>query len=106
MSFVHLHLHSQYSLLEASCRFNEIIEKAKSEGMPAVAVTDNGNMFGAVEFYLAAKKAEVKPIIGLDVYLAAKSTPESTNACTLSFSCAPTPTAAPTNNRPCLSLVA
>lgn len=68
--FVHLHLHSQYSLLEASCRASETIARAKSFEMPAVALTDSGNMFGAVEFYLAGKKAGVKPIIGMDVYLA------------------------------------
>ena len=68
--FVHLHLHSQYSLLEASCRANRVIEKAQSYEMPAVALTDSGNMFGAVEFYLTAKKKGINPIIGLDAYLA------------------------------------
>ncbi len=68
--FVHLHLHSQYSLLEASCRADNVLKKAKSFEMPAVALTDNGNMFGAVEFYLNAKKNGVKPIIGLDAYIA------------------------------------
>lgn len=68
--FVHLHLHSQYSLLEASCRASETMQKAKSFGMPAVALTDSGNMFGAVEFYLAGKKSGINPLIGMDVYLA------------------------------------
>lgn len=68
--FVHLHLHSQYSLLEASCRSKNLLEKAKNFEMPAVALTDSGNMFGAVEFYLGAQKAGVKPILGLDAYLA------------------------------------
>ncbi len=68
--FVHLHLHSQYSLLEACCRAGQVIERAQSYEMPAVALTDSGNMFGAVEFYLNAKKKGVKPILGLDAYLA------------------------------------
>lgn len=70
MSFVHLHVHSQYSLLEATGVPKKIAQAAKDLGMPAVALTDNGNMFGAIEFYFACKDADVKPIIGLDVYLA------------------------------------
>ncbi|MBY0314917.1 MAG: DNA polymerase III subunit alpha [Bdellovibrionales bacterium] len=70
MSFVHLHVHSQYSLLEASCIPNKIAEQAAAFGMPAVAMTDNGNMFGAIEFYFACKKAGIKPIVGMDAYLA------------------------------------
>jgi len=72
-SFVHLHVHSQYSLLEATCDTKDLVKKAKAFEMPAVAVTDYGNMFGAVEFYFAAKDAGVKPILGLEVYLAPKS---------------------------------
>lgn len=70
MSFVHLHVHSEYSLLEAACRIKALAKKAKEMGMPALALTDNGNMFGAIEFYFACKDAGVKPILGLDVYLA------------------------------------
>lgn len=73
MSFVHLHVHSQYSLLEATTRFKDVCKKAAEDGMPAVAITDYGNMFGAVEFYFAAKSAGVKPIVGLEVYIAPKS---------------------------------
>jgi DNA polymerase-3 subunit alpha len=73
MSFVHLHVHSQYSLLEATCRTKGLVKKAVEYGMPAVALTDNGNMFGAVEFYFACKEANIKPILGMDVYLAPKS---------------------------------
>ncbi|MCB0414230.1 MAG: DNA polymerase III subunit alpha [Bdellovibrionales bacterium] len=72
MSFVHLHVHSQYSLLEATPRFKELCKMASDNGMPAVAVTDYGNMFGAIEFYFAAQAAKVKPIIGLEVYIAPK----------------------------------
>ena len=70
MSFVHLHNHSEYSLLEASNRIKSLAKKAASLGMPAVALTDSGNMFGAIEFYFAAQEAGVKPIIGLEVFLA------------------------------------
>lgn len=73
MSFVHLHVHSQFSLLEATIRLKDLAKRAKELGMPAVAVTDYGNMFGAVEFYLAAKDVGIKPILGLEVYLAPKS---------------------------------
>ena len=71
--FVHLHLHSGYSLLDGACRINEIAEAAAREGHCAVALTDHGAMYGAVEFYRACKAAEVKPIIGCEVYVAPKS---------------------------------
>ncbi len=73
MSFVHLHVHSQYSLLEATCRPKDLVKRAHSEAMPAVALTDYGNMFGAVEFYFAAREMGLQPIIGLEVYLAPQS---------------------------------
>lgn len=56
MSFVHLHVHSEYSLLDGACRLNRLIDKAVEQGANAVAVTDHGNMFGAVEFYKEAVK--------------------------------------------------
>jgi len=71
--FVHLHLHTQYSLLDGAIRFDDLIAKAKEHNMPAVAITDHGNMFGAAEFYLKCKKAGVKPIIGCELYLAPES---------------------------------
>jgi len=58
MSFVHLHTHSEYSLLEASCRLKALAKKAKDMGMPALALTDNGNMFGSIEFILPVKIKE------------------------------------------------
>ena len=67
-SFVHLHLHTQYSLLDGAVRIKELMKKAKNFGMPAVAMTDHGNMFGAIEFYNAAHKEGIKPIIGCEVY--------------------------------------
>jgi DNA polymerase III subunit alpha len=68
--FVHLHLHTEYSLLDGAIRIPDLMKKAVEYGMPAVAMTDHGNMFGAIEFYQAAKKAGVKPIIGCEVYMA------------------------------------
>lgn len=76
MSFVQLHVHSEYSLLEASCKVKAIAKKAHQYGMPAVALTDNGNMFGAIEFYFAAKDLGLNPIVGCDFYLAPKSRKE------------------------------
>jgi len=68
--FVHLHCHTNYSLLDGATRVNEMIARAKEMGQPAVAITDHGNMFGAVDFYTKAAEAGVKPIIGLEAYLA------------------------------------
>ena len=68
--FVHLHVHSEYSLLDGAIRMEQLVEKAASLGMPAIALTDHGNLFGAVEFYQAAEKAKVKPIIGCEIYVA------------------------------------
>lgn len=71
--FVHLHLHTQYSLLDGACRIPEILSIAKHYKMDSLAITDHGNMFGAIEFYLEAQKAGIKPIIGCEVYVAPKS---------------------------------
>ncbi len=68
--FVHLHLHSEYSLLDGACRINKIPEMAKEMGQSAVAITDHGVMYGVVDFYKACVKAGVKPIIGCEVYVA------------------------------------
>lgn len=68
--FVHLHLHSEYSLLDGACRFPRLLERAAELGQTAVALTDHGNMFGAVEFFKAAKKAGIKPVIGCEAYVA------------------------------------
>ncbi len=72
-NFVHLHLHTEYSLLDGACRINKMFERVKEYSQPAVAITDHGAMFGAVEFYRAAKKAGVKPIIGCEVYVASRT---------------------------------
>jgi len=69
-SFVHLHVHTHYSLLDGATRIEGLIRRAKEYEMPAVAITDHGNLFGAVEFYCAARAAGIKPIVGLEAYLA------------------------------------
>ena len=69
-SFVHLHLHTEYSLLDGSIRMKELMKKAAEFKMPAVAITDHGNLFGAIEFYQEAQRAGVKPIIGCEAYVA------------------------------------
>ncbi len=68
--FVHLHLHTYYSILDGLCRIEEVIRKAKEYGMPAVAITDSGGMFGVIEFYEKAVEEGIKPIIGCEVYVA------------------------------------
>ncbi len=68
--FVHLHLHSQFSLLDGANRLDDVIGAAAAAGMPAMALTDHGNMFGAIQFYNQARKAGVKPIIGIEAYVA------------------------------------
>ena len=70
MSFVHLHQHTEYSLLDGASRPDELAKRVAQMGMPACAITDHGNMFGAVEFYNAMKKEKVKPIIGCEMYVA------------------------------------
>ena len=71
--FVHLHLHSQYSLLDGAIKIDPLFERAKALDMPAVALTAHGNLFGAIEFYEAARRHGVQPILGCEVYLASGS---------------------------------
>ena len=73
MAFVHLHVHSEFSLLDGACRVSSLPERAKELGQNAIAITDHGVMYGAVAFYKAAKKAGIKPIIGCEVYVAPAS---------------------------------
>ena len=70
MSFVHLHVHTEYSLLDGACRISGIMDRVKELGQTAVAITDHGVMYGCIDFYKAAKAAGVKPIIGCEVYVA------------------------------------
>jgi len=71
--FVHLHTHSDYSLLDGACSVSQLINQAYKFGMPALAITDHGNLFGAIDFYRKAKKRGIKPIIGCEVYVAPDS---------------------------------
>ncbi|HEX2986615.1 MAG TPA: DNA polymerase III subunit alpha, partial [Chloroflexota bacterium] len=68
--FVHLHVHSEYSLLDGLGKVKNLVNRAKELGMPALALTDHGSMYGAIEFYLAAKAAGIKPIVGVETYMA------------------------------------
>ncbi len=68
--FVHLHVHSEYSLLDGAAQLEKLVAKAKELRFPAIALTDHGNLFGAIDFYLAAQKAGVKPILGCELYVA------------------------------------
>ncbi len=73
MSFVHLHLHTGYSLLDGMCRIDDVIDKAIAEKMPAVAITDHGALYGAFQFFVKAKERGIKPIIGVETYKAKNS---------------------------------
>ena len=71
--FTHLHTHSHYSLLQALPKIPDLIAAAKADGMTALALTDNGNMYGAIEFYKECKAAGIKPILGVDFYVAPRT---------------------------------
>ena len=71
--FTHLHTHSHYSLLAALPKIPDLVDAAKKDGATALALTDNGNLYGAIEFYQAAQKAGIKPIIGVDFFVAART---------------------------------
>ena len=72
-SFVHLHVHSEYSMLDGAARIADLFSGCERLGMPAIAVTDHGNTFGAYEFYKAGRASSVKPIIGIEAYLTPKT---------------------------------
>ena len=71
--FTHLHLHSEFSLLDGACRIKPLIAAAKALGQTSLAITDHGSMFGAVNFYKEAVAQGIKPIIGCEVYVAART---------------------------------
>ncbi len=73
MGFTHLHLHTEYSLLDGACRINQVLDRAAELGQTAVAITDHGVMYGVVDFYRAAKQRGIKPIIGCEVYVARRT---------------------------------
>ena len=70
MSFVHLHVHTEYSLLDGSNKIKECVARVKELGMDSVAITDHGVMYGVIDFYRAAKAAGIRPILGCEVYVA------------------------------------
>ncbi|HEY4692476.1 MAG TPA: PHP domain-containing protein, partial [Bellilinea sp.] len=72
MTFAHLHVHTQYSLLDGFANIKKLVQKVKDMNMPAVAITDHGTMFGVIEFFNTATAAGIKPIIGLEAYMAAR----------------------------------
>jgi DNA polymerase-3 subunit alpha len=76
--FVHLHVHTQYSLLDGAIRIEPLLERVKTYGMDSVAITDHGTMFGTVEFYEKARKASIKPVIGCECYIAPRSIADKT----------------------------
>ena len=71
--FTHLHVHTEYSLLDGMCRLPQLISRAKELGMSTLAITDHGVMYGVIQFYLAAREAGIRPIIGSEVYVASDS---------------------------------
>ncbi|MDQ5957719.1 MAG: polymerase subunit alpha, partial [Patescibacteria group bacterium] len=73
MSFVHLHTHSHYSLLDGLSKIDALVKKAKGFGMPAIGLTDHGTMYGVIEFYEKCTKEGLNPVIGVEVYVAARS---------------------------------
>ncbi len=73
MKFVHLHVHTEYSLLDGACRIPDLIQRVKELGMPGIAITDHGVMYGVIDFYKTAKENGIKPIIGCEVYLTPNS---------------------------------
>ena len=83
MAFTHLHLHTEYSLLDGECRIAALPDAVIKAGQNAVAITDHGCLYGVVDFYKACKKAGVKPIIGCEMYVAPKSRTDKTYGKTL-----------------------
>ena len=80
MSFTHLHLHTEYSLLDGACRLDDLLDRAVELGMDSIAITDHGVMYGAVDFYKKAKARGIKPIIGCECYLAARGRKDKVHA--------------------------
>lgn len=73
MSFAHLHVHTEFSLLDGACRIGNMMEHVKELGQDAIAITDHGVMYGVIDFYRAAKAAGIKPVIGCEVYVARRT---------------------------------
>jgi DNA polymerase III subunit alpha len=75
-SFTHLHVHTEFSMLDGAARLDELVAKAVADGQPAIGITDHGNMYGTLEFYKECRKQGVKPIIGTEAYMAYDSRTE------------------------------
>ena len=73
MSFTHLHVHSEYSLLDGACRISRLVSRAKELGQSALAITDHGVMYGVIDFYRECKKQGIHPVLGCEVYVAPRS---------------------------------
>ena len=69
-SFVHLHVHTHYSLLDGACKISDLVKRAKALGMDSIAITDHGCLFGVIEFFNECKKEGIKPILGMEAYMA------------------------------------
>ena len=69
MSFSHLHVHTEFSLLDGSCKIKELLKRAKELGMDSMAITDHGVMYGVIDFYREAKAVGIKPVIGCEIYV-------------------------------------
>ena len=78
MAFTHLHVHTEYSLLDGAARIKELVKQAKALGMESLAITDHGNMYGVIEFYKTCTKEGIKPLIGMEAYVAPKSISDKT----------------------------
>ena len=76
MSFVHLHNHTEFSMLDGAARVGDAVAAAKADGQPALAITDHGNMYGVLDFYKACRDAGITPIIGTEAYMAHESRAE------------------------------
>ena len=76
--FVHLHVHTHYSLLDGMCKIPPLLDRAKEYGMPAVAITDHGTMYGVIEFLKEARERDIRPIIGCEVYVAPRKHTDKT----------------------------
>ncbi|HEX9968499.1 MAG TPA: PHP domain-containing protein, partial [Acidimicrobiales bacterium] len=72
-SFTHLHLHTEFSMLDGAARVKEVIAAAAADGQPAIGITDHGNMYGVLDFYRAARKAGITPVLGIEAYMAGES---------------------------------
>src|SRR3984885_14762847 len=75
-SFTHLHVHTHYSLLDGACRISDLVKRTKALGMDSLAITDHGCMFGVIEFFNEGKKEGIKPILGMEAYMAPGSRKE------------------------------